>query len=140
MQHVPQAHRYEISHCGRCRSQLEHCAGTHHDSTLAAVIAWLLLLPGVVWLPFLSTTAGGITLTNHLTSSLGALWNDGQPLLAVAFLLRRTEIRKLERSPSKVLGSAIGFAAPFQSYVARELCVSNAPAILSVTSPPSNGR
>lgn len=87
MQHVPHAHRHEVSHCSRCRSQLEHCAGTHLDSTLAVLVAWLLLLPGVFLLPFLSTTAGGITLTSHLTSSFGALWTDGQPLLAVAFLL-----------------------------------------------------
>lgn len=83
LQRVPVRERAQIVICGRCRSQLEHCAGTHPDLTLACSLGALLLLIPALTLPFLTTSALGATRTSHLYSSATVLWREGQHLLSL---------------------------------------------------------
>lgn len=87
IQFVPVRDRAHVVTCRRCRSRLEHCAGTHPDAALACALGALLLLIPAWTLPFLTTSALGATRTSHLFSSVTILWREGQPLLAVVVCL-----------------------------------------------------
>ena len=73
--------------CARCGTQLEHSAGCSFDATLACALAVVLLLIPSWWLPLLSTSALGATLTSTLPMSVSVLWREGRPWLSIlAFL------------------------------------------------------
>ena len=87
IQLVPVRDRTHVVTCVRCRSRLEHCAGTHPDVALASALSALLLLIPAWTFPFLTTSAFGATRTSHLISSITILWREGQPLLSVVVCL-----------------------------------------------------
>jgi paraquat-inducible protein A len=83
VQFVPLRDSRVVVACLRCRSRLEHCAGTDPNVALACALGALLLLIPAWTLPFLTTSALGATRTSHLFSSITILWREGQPLLSV---------------------------------------------------------
>jgi paraquat-inducible protein A len=87
VQFVAVRDRQHLVSCTRCRSSLEHCAGTDPDVALAFALGALLLLIPAWTLPFLTTSALGATRTSHLFSSVTILWHEGQPLLSGAVCL-----------------------------------------------------
>jgi paraquat-inducible protein A len=87
VQFVPVRDRRQMVACVRCRSRLEHCAGTDPNVALACALGALLLLIPAWTLPFLTTSALGATRTSHLFSSVTILLREGQPLLSVVVCL-----------------------------------------------------
>jgi paraquat-inducible protein A len=87
LQFVQESERSHVTACVRCRSRLEHSAGTSLDATLCCVIASLLFFVPASLLPFLTTYAFGASLTSRLPSSVSILWSEGQPLLCIAVCL-----------------------------------------------------
>ncbi len=79
--------RNQLTFCGRCKTQLEHCAGKSLDATLAAAVAILALLGPALFAPFITTSAFGATRTSTLPMSSFAIWNGGWPVLAIIVFL-----------------------------------------------------
>jgi paraquat-inducible protein A len=86
VQFIEESERSHLTSCARCRSRLEHCAGTSSDVSLACALSALLLFIPAWTLPFLTSEAFGATRTSYLPSSITILWQD-QPLLSVVVCL-----------------------------------------------------
>jgi paraquat-inducible protein A len=87
VQFVEESERSHVTYCARCRSRLEHCAGTSTDLSLACALSALLLFIPAWTLPFLTSEALGATRTSHLASSVTILWQQDQHLLSVVVCL-----------------------------------------------------
>jgi paraquat-inducible protein A len=87
VQFVDETHRSEMTLCCRCRSRLEHCAGTSVDAALAAAMGALLLIIPAWTLPFLTTSAFGATRTSFMPTSVSIMIRERQPALAVIVCL-----------------------------------------------------
>jgi paraquat-inducible protein A len=73
-----------VASCGVCRSVLERTNGRSLDGALACSAATLLLLLPANLLPFLTTSAIGVSRQSVLGSGAVAMWADGWPWLAMA--------------------------------------------------------
>ena len=73
-----------VASCGVCRSVLERSNGRSLDGALACAAATLLLLLPANFLPFLTTSAVGVSRQSVLGSGAVYMWIDGWPWLAMA--------------------------------------------------------
>jgi paraquat-inducible protein A len=73
-----------LASCAVCRSVLERSSGRSLDGALACAAATLLLLLPANVLPFLTTSAIGVSRESLLGSSAVFMWVDGWPWLAMA--------------------------------------------------------